>query len=159
MDCYVRVNDNLRHLTLAAEDWAAIEIVAEWLQLFRTATTLMLSSKDTTILWVHICFTCLQDHIRRKLAGLGSGVPQQLKHGLVEAHMKLGEYMKLLDSSPYYLWATCEFQLLRVLRPLIYHTCLVLDPCFMYSGMLERYKDEHRERHLGIKRSFCVSLP
>jgi hypothetical protein len=63
IDCYVRVNDNLCHLTLAAEDWAAIEIVAEWLQLFRTATTLMSPSKDTTILWVHICFTCLQDHI------------------------------------------------------------------------------------------------
>jgi hypothetical protein len=113
IDRYANVSDHLRPLALKSEDWTAIEIVADWLELFRTATTLMSSSKDTTISWIYVIFTCLQDRIREQLAGLGSNVPHQLKHGLFEAHMKLAEYMKLFDRSPYYLWATCKHHLIH----------------------------------------------
>jgi hypothetical protein len=51
--------------------------------------------------------SCLsQDHLRLQLTELPSDVPSELKRGLLEAYNKLAEYFKLLDRSPYYLWAS-----------------------------------------------------
>lgn len=110
VDRFVRMSEtcDIRNLEISAREWDALVIAADWLKLFRTATTLMSSSKETTLSWVYMVFTCLQDHVRNHLRSLPASVPAELKNGLFRAHAKLTQYFRLIDESPYYLWASSE---------------------------------------------------
>jgi hypothetical protein len=110
VDRYAVVS-RLTDLELSSDDWAAIEVVAKWLKLFRTATTLMSSTKESTLSWATTIFLRLQDHIHDQLEALPPHSPALLKKGLVDAHVKLSTYHRLLDRSPYYLWASSMFKL------------------------------------------------
>jgi hypothetical protein len=139
IDWFVHVND-LRDAQLSSEEWGAIQIASNWLKLFRTATTLMSSSKETTISWVYLVFTRLQDHVRTQLATLSDTVPLELKIGLYWAHNKLTQYFALLYRSPYYLWASSMLIFFPV--PCAHDIHPVLDPQIMYSGLISKFKDE-----------------
>ncbi|GBE83702.1 hypothetical protein SCP_0507580 [Sparassis crispa] len=70
------------------------------------------------------------DHIKKALRSLPSGVPPQLKAGLLNAYKKLSDYHTFFDESPYYIWA-----------------CL-LDPCINYEGLrVEASKDKNVHNH------------
>lgn len=94
-------------ISLSDDEWSAIRLVADWLQLFRDATSDMSSTKKTTLSSVYAIFTALQDDIRRHLTNMPLGVPLHLQAGLEAAHAKLAEYFRLTDRSPYYLWSAC----------------------------------------------------
>jgi hypothetical protein len=70
---------------------------------------LMLSSKETTLSWVTTVFLRLQTRVHNQLESLPENTPQQLVMGLAKAYQKLAEYHQLMDQSPYYLWASCEW--------------------------------------------------
>jgi hypothetical protein len=55
-----------------------------------------------------LVFLALQNDVRQSLKAATSGISQELKTGLVEAHEKLAEYFKKSDASPYYMWVACE---------------------------------------------------
>jgi predicted solute-binding protein len=99
---------------LGDDDWKSIKIVAEWLRLFRKATTCMSAHDKTTISLVFAVFVSLQNHIRHQLRSLPRDVPVELKAGLVKAHEKLAEYFKKSDTSPYYMWAACKHALILI---------------------------------------------
>jgi hypothetical protein len=88
VDRYAVVS-RLTDLELSSDDWAAIEVVTKWLKLFRTATTLMSSTKESTLSWATTIFLRLQDHIHEQLEALPANSPALLKKGLVDAHVKL----------------------------------------------------------------------
>lgn len=90
-------------------DWEAIELVEEWLRLFREATTLMSSTSGMTLSTVHATFRELQDHVRDAFASMPISAPPSLKTGLLNAHTKLSDYYLIFDSSPYYVWAACGY--------------------------------------------------
>lgn len=90
---------------LADTEWDAIELVQEWLGLFRQATTTMSSTKAFTLSSVQALFRDLQDHLRTAYCDLPTSVPQSIKDGLLRAHRKLSDYYFLSDASPYYVWA------------------------------------------------------
>jgi len=92
-------------LALAAEDWAAIEIVTKWLCLFREATEQMSATKHVTLSATHSIFHALQDHLRVSIKALPHHIPIQLRSALVDAHLKLSDYYRHFDESPLYLWA------------------------------------------------------
>jgi hypothetical protein len=111
VDRYARVT-RLGKYELSTEDWANIKTVTQWLKMLSTATTLMSSSKETTISWSFVVLAGLQDNIRAHLSGLPSDTPAHLKQGLMQAYNKLAEYLKLMDESPFYMFAACECVLL-----------------------------------------------
>jgi hypothetical protein len=91
-------------------EWKAVETVARWLQLFRSATSFMSSSKLTTLSSVYSVFTTLQAHLRHELRGFDHTLPEELKLGLQGALQLLSEYLSLTDASPYYLWSSCKLR-------------------------------------------------
>jgi hypothetical protein len=97
---------------LSTEDWANIKIVAQWLKMLSTAATLMLLSKETTISWSFVVLAGLQDNIWAHLSRLPSDTPAHLKQGLMQAYNKLAKYLKLMDKTPFYMFAACECVLL-----------------------------------------------
>jgi hypothetical protein len=132
VDRYARV---ARLAELEVDDWAAIEIVADWLKLFRTATTFMSSSKETTLSWATTIFMGLQDHIQTQLERLPENTSPLLMKGLSDAHQKLAEYHRYSDRSPYYLWASSKsFSSSSVIYPLINAQCLTLALCSAASS-------------------------
>jgi hypothetical protein len=109
---------------LGDDDWKAVKIVAEWLRLFRKATTRMSARDKTTISSVFAVFVSLQNHVRNQLRSLPTDVPAELKGGLVEAHEKLAEYFKKSDALPYYMWAACKSFLLVISAPRVTNSIL-----------------------------------
>jgi hypothetical protein len=126
---------------LGHDDWNAIKIVAEWLRLFRKATTRMSSRDKTTISSVFAVFVSLQNHVRAQLRELPDDVPVELKAGLVQAHEKLAEYFKKSDASPYYLWAACKCTRFVIISADSLDL-VVLDPRVTYHGALEAASDD-----------------
>lgn len=105
IDDFVYHNRELRDLELSDADWKAIELVTEWLKVFRAATTEMSRTKKPMLSSTHAIFRGLQEHLRNILRNLPSSVPSRLKRGLLEAHRKLSDYYYKSDESPYYTWA------------------------------------------------------
>jgi hypothetical protein len=108
MNRFVASHEELQLEALDSVEWGAIEIVADWLFMFRKATTLMSSTKTSTISYVFRIFVSLQDMLRAKIACFPPDTPQVLRSGLIKAHAKLAEYFQKFDDSPYYLWASCK---------------------------------------------------
>jgi hypothetical protein len=105
---YAAVSKLSKH-ELSDDEWAGIETVAVWLKMLSKATTLMSSSKETTISWAFVILAGLQDSIRAQLYQLPANTPPHLTNGLAEAHGKFSEYLQLMDRSPFYMYAACEF--------------------------------------------------
>jgi hypothetical protein len=82
-------------------------MVAGWLEAYRTATSYMSSTKQTTLSSVYSIFTALQDDLRDRLHNLDDHLPPELALGLQNALLKLSEYFSKTDASPYYLWSSC----------------------------------------------------
>ncbi|KAJ6529069.1 hypothetical protein DFH09DRAFT_99895 [Mycena vulgaris] len=114
---FVGKHRDMHHLDLTAADWEAITMVAGWLKSFRTATTLMSTTKRPVLSFTHTIFRGLQDDLRTSIRGLPLSTPSVLRNGLLEAHRKLSDYYYKSDESPYYTWAA---------RTLIIYPCL---PC------------------------------
>ncbi|KAJ7323843.1 hypothetical protein DFH08DRAFT_968862 [Mycena albidolilacea] len=65
VDNYVAKSKDLRALELSKEDWEAIELVAQWVEAFRTATTQMSATKSPMISTTHAVFRGLQEELRK----------------------------------------------------------------------------------------------
>jgi hypothetical protein len=105
---FVAKHQELRHLELFPEDWAAIQLVYEWLQSFRQATVQMSTTKTPMLSQVAI-FSGLQNELRDALRTLPDNTPPKLWKGLVNPHHKLSNYFFETNESPFYVWAACEF--------------------------------------------------
>jgi hypothetical protein len=133
---------DIRHLDLTDADWNAIILVAGWLKDFRTATTLMSTTKRPVLSFTHTVFRGLQEDLRKSIRELSLSTPSALRNGLIEAHRKLSDYYHKSDDSPFYTWAA------RMC--LIYPSALrvndhlaVLDPRISYEGLkADFYHDE-----------------
>ncbi|KAJ6548292.1 hypothetical protein B0H10DRAFT_1299626 [Mycena sp. CBHHK59/15] len=124
IDDFVYHNRELRDLELSDADWNAIELVTEWLKVFRAATTEMSRTKKPMLSSTHTIFRGLREHLRNILRNLPNSVPSRLKRGLLEAHRKLSDYYYKSDESPYYTWAA------------------LLDPRISYAGLKHDFADE-----------------
>lgn len=101
---------DLAQYELTTLDWQAVEIVARWLHLFREATTQMSATHSPTLSVCHSILRSLQDNVKDQLKRLPDTAPTELRTGLLEAHQKLSEYhLKIVEESPFYLWACSEF--------------------------------------------------
>lgn len=100
--------DSLQKYELTEEEWRSIELVKGWLRLFRDATLVMSSSKESTLSEVHAIFKDLQTELTSALAELSDDAPIQLRTGLLNAHRKLSDYYYKFDQSPYYIWAASK---------------------------------------------------
>ncbi|KAL5478914.1 hypothetical protein ACEPAI_2201 [Sanghuangporus weigelae] len=96
----------LRQHELDEEDWLSIQKVADWLIVFRHATTDMSSTKKAALSLAFGYFLVLQNKIRSIIDELPANIAPQLKRGLIAAHEKLVEYLFCFTVSPYYLWAS-----------------------------------------------------
>jgi hypothetical protein len=108
IDDFVGRHRDLRPLDLTDSDWDAIILVAGWLKSFRTATTLMSTTKRPMLSFTHAIFRGLQEDLRASLKQLPFSTPSVLRNGLLEAHLKLSDYYYKMDQSPYYTWAARE---------------------------------------------------
>jgi hypothetical protein len=104
-------------LALDAAEWRSVEIITQWLWMFREATEQMSATKHVTLSMTHSIFHSLQDHLRRALIDMPVEVPFQLRSALISAHLKLSDYYGHFDESPFYLWACRKF-------PSDYNACL-----------------------------------
>ena len=109
VDDFVAKNRELRKYELQDEDWGAIELVAQWLKAFRSATTQMSTTKSPMLSWTHAIFRGLQDSIRDSIRALPNDTMPILREGLLNAHRKLSDYYGKSDESPYYTWAPRTF--------------------------------------------------
>lgn len=122
---------------LTQSDWGAIELVEEWLRLFREATTLMSTTSGITLSSVHSTFRELQDHVRDAFKSMPATAPPSLKQGLLNAHTKLSDYYLIFDASPYYVWAACEFFWSLSVLSSDHSFLKVLDPWINLAGLLQ----------------------
>lgn len=126
--------DSLRRYELTDEDWSAIEMVTEWLLIFREATLQMSTTKHCTLSHVHAIFKGLQKSICQSIKELPNSAPDSIQNGLVNAHRKLSDYYFKFDESPYYIWAASTLSLKIVLLYWYNSFLLVLDPRIGYSA-------------------------
>ncbi|KAJ6523017.1 hypothetical protein B0H19DRAFT_973082, partial [Mycena capillaripes] len=109
---YIRkdgTSSSLVNCAMDDDDWKAIELVAKWLNVFRQATVQMSTTKKPMLSATHAVFRGLQAEIKRYIATLPGGVEDDLRDGLVDAHLKLSEYFHKCDKSQYTLWACRMF--------------------------------------------------
>ncbi|KAM5546301.1 hypothetical protein V8D89_000427 [Ganoderma adspersum] len=99
-------NKDLRQYELSWQDWEALSIITQWLQLYRDAILEMSVTTRPTISEVSAVFKGLQEHLCKLLTMLPKGTPRVLRDGLVNAHYKLSDYSFLFDGSPFYAWAS-----------------------------------------------------
>ena len=98
-----------RDFELDDNEWIAIQLVANWLVVFRNATTYMSTTTTSVLSTSYDHFLMLQDEIRQSINNLPDGTQSQLKDGLIAAHSKLAEYLFLFNESPYFLWASSTY--------------------------------------------------
>ena len=106
--------DTLRRYELSNQDWTAIELVMNWLHIFRDATIDMSTTKHATLSTVHAMFKGLQEHLKDSLSTLPNDTPSRIRDGLIAAHRKLSDYYLKFDDSPYYIWATSTLDLIFI---------------------------------------------
>jgi len=114
IDDFVGHNCDLQSLELDEEEWDAIAQVADWLMVFRSAITQMLTLKMPMLSMTHAIFRGLQEHIQEIYCNIPSSTPPKIKAGLLDAHKKLSDYYYKYDQSPFYTWAACEFLILLI---------------------------------------------
>ncbi|KAJ6615951.1 hypothetical protein B0H10DRAFT_1800514, partial [Mycena sp. CBHHK59/15] len=102
IDDFVGKHRDIRHLDLTDADWDAIILVAGWLKDFRTATTLMSTTKRPVLSFTHTVFRGLQGDLRKSICELPLSTPSALRNGLIEAHRKHSDYYHKSDDSPFY---------------------------------------------------------
>jgi hypothetical protein len=102
---FVGKHRELHQYDLTDTDWESIILVTGWLKSFRTATTLMSTTKRPMLSFTHAIFRGLQEDLRQSLKELPLATPSILRNGLLDAHRKLSDYYYKLDQSPYYTWA------------------------------------------------------
>jgi hypothetical protein len=105
----VQKNDDLEVWKLSGADWKAIELICDWLRLFREATEQMSATKHSTLSAAHPIIHSLQKALKTALRKLPDNAPHQLKQGLIKAHIKLSDYHNHFNESPFYLWACCMY--------------------------------------------------
>lgn len=133
--------DTLWRYELSNQDWNAIELVTGWLRLFCDATIEMLTTKRSTLSYVHCIFRTLQDYIKTELAKLPNSTPICIREGLSAAHHKLSDYYLKFDDSPYYIWASSTFYT-PAHFVFINPESAALDPCIGYEAFRANYKNE-----------------
>ena len=101
----LHANRDLRDLELSEDEWSSIRLVAGWLEKFQDATTQMSAVRQPMLLHTHAIFHGLQEHLRKSLHNLPSGIDLCIRHGLLAAHYKLSEYYYRFDQSLFYIWA------------------------------------------------------
>ncbi|KAF8227641.1 hypothetical protein L208DRAFT_1295851 [Tricholoma matsutake] len=67
----------------------------------------MSATKVPMLSTTHAIFRGLQEDIKGILRSLPATVSPHIKHGLIDAHMKLSDYYHKYDESPFYTWAAC----------------------------------------------------
>lgn len=132
-------------LALSETDWDSIILVAGWLKSFRTATTLMSTTKRPMLSYTHTIFLGLQDDLRKTIRQLPTSTPSVLRNGLLDAHRKLSDYYYKFDQSPYYTWAACTliFSFLSHWQKIVL-TCsiTVLDPRISYDRLKSDFEHD-----------------
>ncbi|KAJ6540058.1 hypothetical protein DFH09DRAFT_849078, partial [Mycena vulgaris] len=88
--------------TLTATEWAALKQVTDWLKAYRYATTRMSATKQPMLSSTHAVFRWLQTHLKDAIKKLPADTDPALRQGLIDAHMKLGDYFTKFDKSRYY---------------------------------------------------------
>ncbi|KAJ7192893.1 hypothetical protein GGX14DRAFT_307899, partial [Mycena pura] len=88
---------------LSIPDWAAITTVAEWLQIFRVATTQMSTTSVPMLSATHGVFLGLQKRLQAQLRAIPAGTSPELADALTAAHRKLSDYYYKYDESPFYI--------------------------------------------------------
>jgi len=101
----LRANQDLRNLELSEDEWSSIKLITGWLEKFRDATTQMSTIHQPMLSHTHAIFRGLQEHLRKSLRNLPSGIDLCIQNGLIAAYHKLGEYYYRFDQSPFYIWA------------------------------------------------------
>ncbi|KAJ6572943.1 hypothetical protein B0H10DRAFT_1839029, partial [Mycena sp. CBHHK59/15] len=109
---FIGKHRDLHRWDLTDSDWDAIVLVTGWLKSFRTATTLMSTTKRPMLSYTHTIFCGLQEDLRTSLRQLPFSMLSVLQNGLLEAHRKLSDYYYKMDQSLYYTWATHESHIL-----------------------------------------------
>ncbi|THV02014.1 hypothetical protein K435DRAFT_564725, partial [Dendrothele bispora CBS 962.96] len=66
-------------------------------------TTEMSWTEHLMLPLVHLVFRDLQHDIKANLSNLPSGVPSEVKEGLVAVHQKLSDYYMKYNESPFYI--------------------------------------------------------
>ncbi len=94
--------------------WASIELICQWLRMFRAATTQMSTTSQPMISTTHAIFRGLQDNLRTILRSLPNTVAPGIVAGIMQAHRKLSDYFTKFDECPYYTWAASKSFLLDV---------------------------------------------
>lgn len=113
IDAFVARHREIRKYDLSDDDWSAIVMASDWLKAFRSATTLMSTSKQPMLSTTFAIFRGLQEHLRETLATLPDDISSKLKEGLLGAHLKLSDYYHKIDESYYYTWAARRFSYLQ----------------------------------------------
>ena len=93
---------------LSDSDWASIELICQWLRMFRAATTQMSTTSKPMISTTHAIFRGLQDNLRSILRDLPNTVAPGIIAGITQAHRKLSDYFTKFDECPYYTWAASK---------------------------------------------------
>lgn len=113
INAFVAKVRDLRKYELSSEDWDAVKLVTGWLKSFRSATTQMSATKTTTLSSTHAIFRGLQEDVRKAIAGLPQTAPVRIRDALLAAHLKLSDYYYKFDESPFYVWASRQYELLN----------------------------------------------
>jgi len=101
----LHANRDLRDLELSEDKWSSIRLVAGWLEKFCDVTTQMSAVCQPMLSHTHAIFRGLQEHLRKSLRNLPSGIDLCIQNGLLAAHFKLSKYYYRFDQSPFYIWA------------------------------------------------------
>jgi hypothetical protein len=109
VDDFVSLHKDLHALELSDTEWDAIGQVANWLKLFRAATTEMSRTKEPMLLSTHVIFCGLQEHLCKIICKLPPTTHPKIKDGLLAAHRKLSDYYYRFDQSPFYTWAASTY--------------------------------------------------
>lgn len=106
IDSYVAKDKDLRKYELSESDWESLPSIATWLELFRSTTTQMSTTKKPMLSTTHAIFRGLQEQLREILKSLPHCYDIRLRRGLVEAQCsKPSDYCYKFDESVYYTWA------------------------------------------------------
>ncbi|KAJ6629050.1 hypothetical protein B0H10DRAFT_20993 [Mycena sp. CBHHK59/15] len=82
------------------------------------------ATKQPMLSSTHAVFRWLQTHLKDAIKKLPANTDPALRRGLIDAHVKLGDYFTKFDKSRYYSWAT------------------LLDPRLSYEGLCQDYANE-----------------
>ncbi|KAF9070798.1 hypothetical protein BDP27DRAFT_1219963, partial [Rhodocollybia butyracea] len=109
VDAFAAKDRDLREYELSDTEWDSVQLVSNWLKLFRLATTDMSRTSKPMLSIVHSIFRELQADIQNNLRNLPENTPHQIKTGMLAAHRKLSDYYTKFDESPFYLWSSREY--------------------------------------------------